>query len=196
MIDAVGGGALLLLTGAAYLFVAEPAMEAQRRLEAERKASAESESRADQAAKDLSDAERQLAQLERELNTVAVELRTPAQINRQIDRLTMIAESSGVRLSRITPQSGWGNQWYTAVPISMSGSGTFTSAADFLRRVRTECADVSVRGLKIVGRTDAIAAAASATDNTAPGTPTTTSLEIEFVWYAAPEGTAAVPTTK
>ena len=82
MIDAVGGGALLLFIGAAYLFVAEPAMEAAPS-GAERKASAEFESRRS-GAKDPLTPSRQLAQLER-IPTLSPPTRTPAQINRQID---------------------------------------------------------------------------------------------------------------
>lgn len=191
MVDLSGGAAILALTAAAYLSVVEPSVRAQRRLEAERRASAEAQARADEAAKELADTQRQLILLERELDTLAVDLRTPAQINRQIDRLTGIAESAGVRLTRIAPQASWANQWFTAVPISMSGRGTFASAAAFLESVRRECPDVSVRGLKIAGQTGQPAA-----DNAPKGAAASTSIDIEFVWYAEPEGTAGVPTTR
>ncbi len=204
LIDAGGVAAMAALSVAAYLLVVEPSWRAQQRLDAERSESARAESQAEKAAADLADANRQLAQLERELDTMAVELRAPGSINRQIDRLTGLADRSGVKLTRIYPESAWGNQWFTAVPITMTGTGTFASAAEFVHRVLIECADVSVRGLKLTAQPSGVerGGTTSTTPRTAksekadaqPQAPA--AMEVEFVWYAAPEGTAGVDTTK
>lgn len=203
-IDAAGLAALALLTGAAYLAVVEPALDAQRRLELEKSESVKAEQKADQAASELADAQRQLVTLERELDTMAVELRSRSAINKQIDRLTGIASDSGVKLTRIAPGEQWGNQWFTAVPIAMSGTGTFAAGGAFLERVRGDCPDVSVRGLKLAGQPlTAVRAPAETpraenakTENPNQDDAPVTTIEIEFVWYAAPEGTTAAVTTK
>lgn len=184
------------LTAGAYALIARPMqLTKDRQQQAEREAASAVE-RAKGAKTGLEASEKRLADIERELSLVKVQLEAPSQINRQIDDLTTLAERHGLHIVQMGPGDAARTAWYTSVPIRMSGQGAFPSVVRFLETVEDSFAEVAVEGLSLVSSrnlTDEFSAEASG-PSTAENSASPARFQIEFVWYAAPEATTRAPT--
>lgn len=194
MINVAGVAALAAITTVGYLVVVAPALQATQREQAVLKESSSASQRAQDEALKLLDSQRRRSQLERELERTTVQLILPSRVNEQIDRMTHLTAEHDLRLVRMSPGVAKRGQWYTAIPINMSGDGSFPSCAAFIESVRREFADVSIRGLKLTSKLDIASIAAdkpaAETEQKPAESGTPTAFEFEFVWYAAADGSA------
>lgn len=199
-IDAIGVVAALAVSAGGYMLVVQPAMqETLRRSELARKAE-EVRKAADDAAVGLRDAQKRLAQVEDQLGGVDVKLVAPTRINQQMDALTMLAQEHRLRITQLSPDRPERNRWFTGVPIRMSGEGTFPACVAFVEAVSARHNDVAVRGLRLAalssgpGPAQSDAPTPENADGNTPKAPpqTPATFDVEFVWYAAPDGLAGV----
>lgn len=201
-VDALALVAMAAMSIAGYLVVVQPVLQEAERRDQARAQTDDAVRKASAATSHLEDSRKRLSRIETELDSVAVQLLPPGRINQQIDRLTGLAERHALRLSQMGPEKSARSKWFTAVPIRMNGAGSYLSFRAFLGAVSDEFPDVSVKGLRLNAPADVAQRAAQSpapgdasdrgTENNANAAVADATFEIEFVWYAAPEGSAAV----
>lgn len=202
-VDALAFAALALMSAAGYLVVVQPVLQEAERRDQARAQTDEAVRKASAAAGNLEESRKRLSRIETELDSVAVQLLPSGRINQQIDRLTGLAERHALRLSQMGPERSARSKWFTAVPIRMNGAGSYLSFRAFLGAVSDEFPDVTVKGLRLnapadvaqrarQNSDDAGSGADASAENNASNAASDATFEIEFVWYAAPEGSAAV----
>ena len=107
----------------------------------------------------------------------AVRLLPHTRINERLADLTARAEKRGVRVEQITPGNPTMHTRATAVPIRLSGSGTYAEVTRLLREFRAEYRDMALVSLQMTGQPAKSGEKGSCV--------------AEFTWYAAPAVSAA-----
>ncbi len=197
-VDVLGFAVAALMSVAGYLVVVQPVRQEAERRDQARAQTEEAVRKATTAAGHLEESRKRLSRIETELESVAVQLLPSTRINQQIDRLTGLAERHALKLSQMGPEKSERSKWFTAVPIRMDGAGSYLSFRSFLSAVSNEFPDVTVKGLRLNSPADIAQRATRQPPNTGTGAENNAAnavadatFEIEFVWYAAPEGSAA-----
>lgn len=115
-------------------------------------------------------------QLSDRLEALDIELSSLELMNTRLAELTHLAEESGMVIEAVRPGVQTSDPRYRAVMLTLVGRVGYMEASDFLDRLRDEFADTGMQSITF----DRIA------DDAAQGR-----LQIEMVWYAAPEVSAA-----
>lgn len=210
-IHAAGIAGVIALSIVGYVAALRPALRATERREEAHQSASQAAKQAATAEAELTDARRKMIQIETDLKSVEVQLIPSGRVNQQIDRLATLAESHQIKLDQLSPGKTTSSRWFSAVPIRMSGTGSFVSCVKFIESVGQRFPDVAVQGLKIDSRWAPGQTAGSSSPKTtgggggasenaavrsAAGTPTPAAFQVEFVWYAAPEASAGAEDTK
>lgn len=116
-------------------------------------------------------AQRELADMSTRLQRVS-RIDRADRVNQRLADLTERAESAGLLLNQLTPGPGLTDRQFVVVPMTVSGSGTYTDITQFLRTMHTRSGDIALRSLKLTG---------------VPSTePQPLNLHAEFAWFALP----------
>lgn len=126
----------------------------------------ESEQRASESAKQLTD----------RLEKLDIELSNIDQMNTRLSRLTAIAEQAGMTLEGLRPGAEAKAERYRAIEITLVGRVYYLEAVEFLADLRSELPDTGLLGIRFER---------VATQESVSGR-----LQLEMVWYAAPNASA------
>jgi Tfp pilus assembly protein PilO len=170
--DAVGSGFCAAMTIAAYLITINPII----RSESER---AGMQSHVEEQARRVMSLDESRERLGKQLDEVReqvaashVQLQSSEFLNSRLALIIELASTSGIEIYQSRPGRMIDTPRYQAVPISLSGAGSFTDCAAFLHRLHETLGDTGVVAFELTGKPEA------------PNT--TASFRFELVWYAAP----------
>lgn len=116
---------------------------------------------------------RVVATLEEQLRGSHVALQPLDHLNRRVGDLGRLAERLGLRVDEVRPGAAVSVGRYLAVPVRLSGSGSFGQCHAFLRTLAAEHPDLGVLGFSLRG------------EPAAPDKPLT--FVVTLAWYAASE---------
>jgi Tfp pilus assembly protein PilO len=170
--NAIGLGCCAALTVAAYLITVSPILrsEAERAgMQAHIDEQAERVMSLDEARDRL---RKQLEAARAQVAASHVQLQSSEFLNSRLALIVELASSSGIEIYQSRPGKMIDTPRYQAVPISLSGVGSFTDCAAFLHRLHETLGDTGVVAFELTGKPEA------------PNTPA--SFRFELVWYAAP----------
>ena len=120
---------------------------------------------------------RQLAATQKALASSTIRLQPPSRVNQRIAGIADLAAKSGLKIdaTHLGPSSS--TPRYTAVPITLAGTGTYRTCITFLRRLNQAFPDTCVT------MSDLSANPADPTGEAA--------FRFQLLWYAAPAGGSA-----
>ncbi len=171
-IDIAGIALCLILTGAAYFLGASPLMAGRDQRAAREVALAEAREQANGLLGTTRGLRTQLSTAQIALSKIEIPLQAATSINQRIAELTALAGESKLEMQSIQPGTIATSPRFAQIPIQVSGSGTYRTCADFLRRLRMKFPDTSVRAFELA---------------VTPGDPTaTTSFSFQLIWSVQP----------
>lgn len=147
--DWLGACASLLASIGGFAFGVDPLIDAARLRSQQSGCLHDLETRADEADRALRAARRQQAQVQEELRAIEIRLTSASTANARLRTLSGLADSCGLKLSRIEPGAMVPGVKYHTVPLRISGAGGFREAAAFLTRLHTEHRDIRVVSFRL-----------------------------------------------
>ncbi len=143
-VDSAGAGAIALLAIVWWALGVNPLVEARAARDRARDELTNRREELRTLEEQVQTTEARVARLRQELAARDVRLGHAADVNGRVDTLTRLALDAGLRLDAIKPGEPAPGPKYTAVPIRISGVGTYQTAANFLRAMHERFPDVGV----------------------------------------------------
>ena len=182
-VDAIGLGALLGLTAFAYLFGVAPLLERHANLAQQQQEMAAARLKSMETAHTLASVRDQSARVERQFTDSPLRLQPPAQLNQRLALLNELAAESGALLDDLQPGKAVDGPQFGSLSIHVVGTGTYTTFAAFLRRLRERCPDSGITAFDISCSPSAEQEAAA-------------KFSFELAWYTQSAKLAAAPTAE
>ena len=114
----------------------------------------------------------QVAAVEADLKSLPMRLEPASSVNQRLAALTSLTKECKLQIDETRAGAAAEGPDYQAVPIQISGSGTYSSVARFLHRVRKAFPDTAVRSFETTN--------SSASPDAAAAT-----FQFDLVWHAA-----------
>jgi Tfp pilus assembly protein PilO len=143
-VDAIGLGALLGLTAAAYLSGAAPLLERHGNLAQQQQELAAARLKSMETAHTLASVHDQSVRVEHQFANSPLRLQPPTQLNQRLALLNELAAETGALLDDLQPGKVVDGPQYGSLSIHVVGTGTYATFAAFLRRLRERCPDSGI----------------------------------------------------
>jgi len=173
-----GAAACLALTGLGYVAGLGPMLEARRTYEADEAAYLAEATESVRLQRTLRRLEAELASVQAEVGRSAVRLSPPATAPLHVAAMARLAGECGLRIDDIQTAPPVAKPYATAVPVHVTGEGTYAACARFLARLRRLLPETSVESI-------ALAAAGPGTGQPTPETLARATFRLRLVWHAA-----------
>ncbi len=149
-IDAVGVLVCVALTFAAYFVFVRPTYEGKAEHDLLRAQFIEQTQLVQHARVSLSALKQQLSEADSALRDQPLRLEPATLVNHRLAKLADLAETCGLELHQMKPDTPRSGKRYDLVPIVLTGSGDYRRVTLFIRRVHESFADIGVTrfGLK------------------------------------------------
>jgi Tfp pilus assembly protein PilO len=148
-VDAIGLGALLGLTAAAYFFGAAPLLERHANLAQQQQELAAARLKSMETAHTLASVHDQSVRVERQFADSPLRLQPAAQLNQRLALINELAAETGALLDDLQPGKFVDGPQFGSLSIHVNGTGTYTTFAAFLRRLRERCPDGGITAFDI-----------------------------------------------
>ena len=168
----IGLGVCAALTVAAYLVIVNPIIKSESERAVAQAQIDEQRERAGSLDAANSQLRAQLDRARREVAASHVQLQSSEFLNSRLALIVELASTSGIEIYQTRPGRMVDTPRYQAVPVSLSGVGSFTDCAAFLHRLHETLADTGVVAFELTGKPETPNASAS--------------FRFDLVWYAAP----------
>jgi len=189
-IHLLGAAACLALTGLGYLAGLGPMLEARRTYEADETAYLAEAAESVRLQRTLRRLESELASVQAEVGRTTVRLSPPATAPLHVAAMARLAGECGLRIDDIQTAPPLTKPYATAVPVHVSGEGTYAACARFLARLRRFLPETSVESI-------ALEAAGPAPGRPTPAALARATFRLRLVWHAAlPPGPPAGAVTR
>jgi Tfp pilus assembly protein PilO len=117
--------------------------------------------------------EGRLAAVTEELARRPMRLQPAGMLNQRHAEIARLASETGMEISELQPRPGTRKALYQTIPIHLTGTCTYRTAAAFLHRMHAAFPDMGVASFELTGNPAAPAEGAV--------------FRLELVWYAAPD---------
>jgi len=171
-IDAAGLGACLVVSIAAYLFGVVPLMRQSAAAHDLAQQLEHQKQTASDTLKSHHTLKQRLEHAQEALNEAPFRLRPISHLNQYLAQITNLATKSGLTLHEIQPGQPASLRYYRAIPIRLSGTGTYRVCALFLHQLNKKFPDTRVSSMKLL-------AASHPTNPEAQ-------ITVDLAWHAAP----------
>lgn len=184
-IHLLGVAALSLVGTAGYYLAIEPALDERDAAMRHSADLASADRDAVVAEANIRAQRRELQHRKARLESLAIRLEPVSRTNDRMVRLTQLAETSGLSVSSIQPDTPRAEAKHTLVPIRLAGRGDFRAMQKFLGALKSQFPDTRIDTLQI----DAgIVPGDAASENRGP-------FALDCTWYAASSTFDASPRT-
>ncbi len=176
-IDAAGAAALLAVTALVYLAGIRPTMSKRAHAAGNRARLHDQRLKCTETSDLATDLQSQLLDTQKALANNAIRLQPASRVNQRVAGIADLATRSKLNIDdvRLGPSSSASR--YTAVPITLAGTGTYQTCITFLHALNKTYPDTCVSTSEV---------------SSAPGDPTgLATFKFELLWYAAPEPRSA-----
>lgn len=171
-IHGLGLGAIVVLSLLGSLLGLRPLTRQHDHTVAQRQELASTSQRAEAHGREEEAISQELKRIRSSLAASSLTLRTAADRNVRLARLTELAETHRLEVDGLTSSAIKHDEHYDMVPIELRGKGSFPDCAAFIHRLNSQFRDMSVNALEINGT---------------PGLETAqVGFRFEMTWYAAP----------
>ena len=176
-IDACGALVCAALTCGVWFLGIEP-LRVQRRAAGERERQLEEMTLdAKHLALQVRQSATQLNVVRTHLGEIKLDLQSAARVNQRIAEVTAAAGQCGLEVSDVRPGRAVVGQRHAIQPIEMSGTGSYPSAVQFVRKFHQSFGDSGFASFELAGN---------------PGAPSMpASFHFRIHWYVEPPGTAS-----
>jgi Tfp pilus assembly protein PilO len=148
-VDAIGLAALLGLTAAAYLFGAAPLLERHASLAQQQQELVAERLKSLDTAHTLASAQDQSAHIEQQFVQSPLRLEPGTLLNQRLALVNELAAETGSLLDDLQPGKIVDGPQFGALSIHVVGTGTYTTFAAFLRRLRERCPDSGITAFDV-----------------------------------------------
>jgi Tfp pilus assembly protein PilO len=174
-VHATGAAVVLLLTGAFYLTTLAPHDARQAAMQRLTDQLADQRRRAEQIDRSRRALEQQLRNAQADLVATPIAFDTPREINQQLARIAELAGWSGLTVEAVDPGKPTTGPMLATQPIRIAGRGGFGACHTFMRVLREESPETSVKTFSLA----------------ADSNPSELRFEMELLWYSRPDGASA-----
>ncbi len=176
-IDACGLLVCLAVTAAVWLVGIAPLRKQQDDAAARRQEMSEKSQESTRAAAQLRQLTAQLVNVRKQTAQVTLDLQPATRINQRLAQVTAAASECGLEVNDVRPGRAIVGTRHTIVPIEMSGTGSYPSAVQFIRRLHKTFGDSGVASFELAG------------SPANPGTPA--SFHFRLHWFGEPHTASA-----
>lgn len=171
-VHAAGLGACLVISIASYALGVAPLIQRSADMQDAIEEQQHQEQEKAKLARSYNQLKQKLETTQQELNEAAFQLQPVNRLNGYMAQLTNLATQCGLSLHEIKPSDPIALQHYRAIPIRLSGAGTYQDTVIFLHRLNQEFLDIRLSGLGL----------------RASGDPAKNQgkINMKLVWYTAP----------
>ncbi|MBL7140607.1 MAG: type 4a pilus biogenesis protein PilO [Planctomycetes bacterium] len=175
-IDALGAALCVALAAGVYLAGVEPLIHRQDVYAAQLKVLEAEQDRAGRLEQTLKTVQAHLVKVQRDAAEGTLRLRPLATATLHVAEISQLAADSGLQLDDIQTAAAIPGEYAVAVPVRLSGTGTYTACTLFLARLRRALPETCVVSLTLADR------------GQQPASPAV--FEMDLRWHAAREGAA------
>jgi Tfp pilus assembly protein PilO len=176
-IDLAGAAIALAIGAIAYWAAIVPANNSRQALLEQRKSLQDSEKAIQETKAATANLRDQFSQLRAAIAANPVKLGASSGVNSEISHLTELATGLGLKVAEVQPGEATYCRQYGAVPIHITGSGSFGAWTGFTHRLSTDCPDVWVDAFVLNGKPETPGAWAD--------------FAVDLVWFVQPQGQVA-----
>ena len=151
-IHAAGAAVCLALTAGVYLAGVEPLLSRQDDYAAEGKALDAEQDRADRLQQTLKTLQAHLAEVQRQAAEGTLRLQPLAKAPLHVAEISQLASDSGLVIDDIQTAAPVAGEFAVAVPVHLSGTGTYTACTLFLARLRRALPETCVLSFTLSDR--------------------------------------------
>ena len=176
-IDAAGVATILAVTALVYLAGIRPALSKRAHAAGDRARLSDRRLKCTELSDLAADLKSQLLDTQKALANNAIQLQPASDVNQRVAGIADLATKSKLNIDdlRLGPSSSASR--YTAVPITLAGTGTYQTCITFLHALNKTYPDTCVSTSEV---------------SSDPGDPTgVATFKFELLWYAAPEPKSA-----
>ncbi|MCP3904438.1 MAG: hypothetical protein GY715_12490 [Planctomycetes bacterium] len=170
-VDLAGVAVCAVLTLMGYGVIVQPIAHERDRLTAKRTELQQLDQQAQLVGNSRASLEQELSRVRHDIAGSTVHLESVAHLNGRLARLLELAAESGMQVDETRSGETRSGTWHQAVPVHVSGRGTYTSCARFLHGLEARLPDVEVIAFNLVGSPAQRSEGAS--------------FSFELAWYAA-----------
>ncbi|SRR5687768_11720248 len=183
-IDAYGLALCLVVTAGAWFAGVSPLLSQRAAAAARREELAEKSQESSRLAAQARQLSNQLAALRHDLDEVRVELQPAARVNQRLAEVTAAAGECGLELNDVRPGRAVVGPRHTIVPIDVSGTGSYTAVAHFIRSFHERFGDSGIAAIEL-------ASAGAATSAGTAGADASASFYLRLHWFVKPQAPTA-----